>query len=73
MTDPLELLKQLPQHQPAEALRRAVRVAALEKLTAGETDPWWRRAFHQLLVPAAMAAFSLFYLVGAAGHTPLLP
>lgn len=66
--DELELLKQLPRHRPSDALRRDVRVAALDRLQA---KPRWRVWFDQLAVPLAFAALSVVYLARAAADTPL--
>ena len=72
MTDELDLLKELPRHQPSDDLRRDVRVAALDTLAASEPQRWWQVVLDQLAIPLALAALSVVCLVSAASHTPLL-
>ncbi len=72
MDDDLELLKALPCHRPSDALRREVRVRALDRLAVAEPTPWWRPMFDQLAIPMALAALSIVYLARAAADTPLL-
>lgn len=70
--DDLELLAALPRHQPSDAVRRDVRIAALDRLAAARPLPWWRSLFDQLAIPLALAALSFIYLARAAADTPLL-
>lgn len=77
MTDELELLGELPRHQPSDALRRQVRVAAIDRLAESAPARWWERgvwrlALDQLAIPLALAALSIVCLAQAASHTPLL-
>jgi hypothetical protein len=75
MKDDLELLKALRQdeaHRPSDDLRRAVRIAALERLATPRRRRVWDVLLDQLAIPMALAAVSVVYLVWAAGHTPLL-
>lgn len=72
MNDDLELLKSLSRHQPSDAVRRDVRIAALDRLAVARPVPSWRSLFDQLAIPLALAALSLVYLARAAADTPLL-
>jgi hypothetical protein len=72
MNDDLQLLQELPRHRPPDALRRQVRVAALDRLAKKRDQPRWRRWFDQLAIPLALAGVSLVYLARAAADTPLL-